>query len=76
MNDIVSFPFVGWNAAAYEQALRDEVRSALRRGMHRRRMLVVSLHDRISGHAGRVRALTASSPTRKGKEDVWFARKG
>ena len=24
LNDIVSFPFVGWNAAAYEQALRDE----------------------------------------------------
>jgi len=24
MNDIVSFPFEGWNAAAYEQSLRDE----------------------------------------------------
>jgi peptidoglycan/xylan/chitin deacetylase (PgdA/CDA1 family) len=26
-------------------------------GAHRRRMMVISLHDRISGHAGRVRAL-------------------
>ena len=24
LNDIVSFPFVNWNPAAYEQALRDE----------------------------------------------------
>jgi peptidoglycan/xylan/chitin deacetylase (PgdA/CDA1 family) len=75
MNDIVSFPFVGWNAAAYEQALRDEFDQLYEEGMHRRRMMVVSLHDRISGHAGRVRALDRFLTYAKSKGDVWFARK-
>ncbi len=44
MNDIVSFPFVGWNAAAYEQALRDEFDQLYEEGAQRRRMMVVSLH--------------------------------
>src|SRR6266446_5929034 len=75
LNDIVSFPFVGWNAAAYEQALRDEFDQLYEEGSHRRRMMVLSLHDRISGHAGRVRALDRFLIYAKGKEDVWFARK-
>ena len=75
MNDIVSFPYVGWNAVAYEQALRDEFDQLYEEGMHRRRMMVVSLHDRISGHAGRVRALDRFLTYAKSKDDVWFARK-
>jgi len=47
MNDIVSFPFDGWNPAAFEQALRDEFDQLYEEGAHRRRMMVVSLHDRI-----------------------------
>jgi peptidoglycan/xylan/chitin deacetylase (PgdA/CDA1 family) len=38
-------------------------------------MMVISLHDRISGHAGRVRALDRFLTYAKGKEGVWFARK-
>jgi peptidoglycan/xylan/chitin deacetylase (PgdA/CDA1 family) len=75
LNDIVSFPFVGWNPAAYEQALRDEFDQLYEEGARRRRMMVVSLHDRISGHAGRVRALDRFLTYAKGKPDVWFARK-
>src|ERR1700724_959470 len=75
LNDIVSFPFEGWNAAAYEQALRDEFDQLYEEGAHRRRMLVMSLHDRISGHAGRTRALDRFLTYAKGKEGVWFARK-
>jgi peptidoglycan/xylan/chitin deacetylase (PgdA/CDA1 family) len=75
MNDIVSFPFEGWNAAAYEQALRDEFDQLYEEGAQRRRMMVVSLHDRISGHAGRVRALDRFLAYAKSKEGVWFARK-
>jgi peptidoglycan/xylan/chitin deacetylase (PgdA/CDA1 family) len=75
LNDIVSFPFVGWNAAAYEQALRDEFDQLYEEGGHRRRMMVVSLHDRISGHAGRVRALDRFLTYAKSKGGVWFARK-
>jgi peptidoglycan/xylan/chitin deacetylase (PgdA/CDA1 family) len=75
MNDIVSFPFEGWNPAAYEQALRDEFDQLYEEGARRRRMMVVSLHDRISGHAGRVRVLDRFLAYAKGKGDVWFARK-
>jgi peptidoglycan/xylan/chitin deacetylase (PgdA/CDA1 family) len=75
MNDIVSFPFAGWNPAAYEQALRDEFDQLYEEGAHRRRMMVVSLHDRISGHAGRVRVLDRFLIYAKSKGDVWFARK-
>jgi peptidoglycan/xylan/chitin deacetylase (PgdA/CDA1 family) len=75
MNDIVSFPFVGWNPAAYEQALRDEFDQLYEEGAQRRRMMVVSLHDRISGHAGRVRVLDRFLTYARSKPDVWFARK-
>jgi peptidoglycan/xylan/chitin deacetylase (PgdA/CDA1 family) len=76
LNDIVSFPFVGWSAAAYEEALRDEFFDQLyEEGAHRRRMMVISLHDRISGHANRVRALDRFMTYARSKGDVWFARK-
>src|SRR4029077_13412519 len=57
MNDIVSLPFESYNPAGYEQALKDEFDQLYEEGAHKRRMMVISLHDRISGHAGRVRAL-------------------
>ena len=75
MNDIVSFPFAGWNPAAYEQALRDELDQLYEEGVNRRRMMVRSLHDRISGHAGRIRALDRFLTYARSKGDVWFARK-
>jgi peptidoglycan/xylan/chitin deacetylase (PgdA/CDA1 family) len=75
LNDIVSFPFVGWSAAAYEQALRDEFDQLYEEGGQRRRMMVVSLHDRISGHANRVRGLDRFLTYARSKPDVWFARK-
>lgn len=74
-NDIVSFPFVGWNPAAYEQALKDEFDQLYEEGAHRRRMMVVSLHDRISGHPNRVRVLDRFLAYAKSKPGVWFARK-
>jgi peptidoglycan/xylan/chitin deacetylase (PgdA/CDA1 family) len=70
----VSFPFTGWNPAAYEQALRDEFDQLYEEGAHRRRMMVTSLHDRISGHAV-IRALDRFLTYAKSKGDVWFARK-
>ena len=75
MNDIVSFAFQGWNAAAYEQALKDEFDQLYEEGAHRRRMMVVSLHDRISGHATRARSLDRFLAYARSKTDVWFARK-
>jgi peptidoglycan/xylan/chitin deacetylase (PgdA/CDA1 family) len=75
MNDIVSFPFSGWNPVAYEQALKDEFDQLYEEGARHRRMMVVSLHDRISGHAGRVRALDRFLVYARSKRGVWFARK-
>jgi len=75
MNDIVSFPFQGWNAAAYEQALKDEFDQLYEEGARRRRMMVVSLHDRISGHPCRARALDRFLTYARAKHGVWFARK-
>jgi peptidoglycan/xylan/chitin deacetylase (PgdA/CDA1 family) len=75
MNDIVSFPFEGWNPAAYEQALKDEFDQLYEEGTRRRRMMVVSLHDRISGHANRVRVLDRFLAYARSKPGVWFARK-
>ena len=75
MNDIVSFPFEGWNPQAYEQALKDEFDQLYEEGARRRRLMVVSLHDRISGHAGRVRVLDRFLEYARSKPGVWFARK-
>ncbi|MCW3797189.1 polysaccharide deacetylase family protein [Sphingomonas sp. BN140010] len=75
MNDIVAFPEAGWNAAAYEQALRDEFDQLYDEGSVRRRMMVISLHDRVSGHPARVRSLERFLSYVTGKPDVWFARK-
>jgi hypothetical protein len=38
-------------------------------------MIVISLHDRISGHANRVRVLDRFLADAKSKPGVWFARK-
>jgi peptidoglycan/xylan/chitin deacetylase (PgdA/CDA1 family) len=75
LNDIVSFPFVGWNPTAYEQTLKDEFDQLYEEGLHRRRMMVVSLHDRISGHAARVRVLDRFLAYVRSKPAVWLARK-
>ncbi|TXC67923.1 polysaccharide deacetylase family protein [Sphingomonas ginsenosidivorax] len=75
MNDISSFPFEGYDPIAYEQALKDEFDQLYEEGAHRRRMMVISLHDRISGHANRVRLLDRFLTYAKSKPGVWFARK-
>lgn len=75
MNDIVSYPFEAWNAAAYEQALKDEFDQLYEEGSQRRRMMVISLHDRISGHANRTRVLDRFLSYATSRPDVWFARK-
>jgi len=75
MNDIVSFPFAGWNPAAYEQALRDEFDQLYDEGAQRRRMMVVTCMTASQGHAGRARALDPFLAYAKSKENVWFARK-
>ena len=62
MNDIG--PSVRAIAAPPTSRRRDEF-DQLREGATKRRMMVMALHDHISGHANRVRVSIASSPTRR-----------
>ena len=75
MNDISSYPFENYNPMAYEQALKDEFDQLYEEGATRRRMMLVGFHDRINGHANRVRVLDRFFTYAKSHEDVWFARK-
>lgn len=75
LNDIVSYDFRGYDPAAYEGALVDEFDQLYEEGAHRRRLMVISTHDRISGHANRVRALDRFLTYARSKSGVWFARK-
>lgn len=75
MNDISSFPFEMYNPMAYEQALKDEFDQLYEEGAKRRRMMVVGFHDRINGHANRIRVLDRFLAYAKSHDGVWFARK-
>lgn len=75
MNDISSFPFEGYNPLAYEQALKDEFDQLYEEGADRRRLMLVAMHDRISGHANRIRVLDRFFTYAQSRGDVWFARK-
>lgn len=75
LNDISAYPFEGYNPMAYEQALKDEFDQLYEEGAHRRRMMLVGFHDRINGHANRIRVLDRFFAYAKSKPGVWFARK-
>lgn len=76
MNDIASFDFAGFSPADYEQQTVDEFEQLYEEGATRRRMMVIGLHDRISGHASRVRVLDRILTRLRERDDVWWARKG
>ncbi len=75
MNDIASYNFSGYDPIGYEQALKDEFDQLYAEGGTRRRMMNISLHDRISGHANRVRVLDRFFAYANDHPKVWFARK-
>ncbi len=74
LNDIVAYEFKGFSPQAYEQQLKDEFDQLYEEGANRRRMMIISLHDRL-GHASRVRVLDRFLTYAKSHKDVWFARK-
>ncbi|MBI0538746.1 polysaccharide deacetylase [Roseomonas sp. KE2513] len=74
MNDMV-YPFQSYDPSAHEQALRDEFDQLYAEASTRRRMMVIGMHDRLSGHANRIRALDRFFEYAKSHDGVWFARK-
>ncbi|WP_197982031.1 polysaccharide deacetylase family protein [Frigoribacterium sp. CFBP 13712] len=75
LNDIASFDFPGFSPSDYEQQLVDEFDQLYEEGATRRRMMTIGLHDRISGHPSRVRALDRVLSRLREREDVWWARR-
>jgi peptidoglycan/xylan/chitin deacetylase (PgdA/CDA1 family) len=75
MNDIASFEFASFSPADYERQLHDEFEQLYEEGATRRRMMSISLHDRISGHASRVRSLDRILTVLGKYPDVWWARR-
>jgi peptidoglycan/xylan/chitin deacetylase (PgdA/CDA1 family) len=73
LNDISSFDLAGFNPAAYEQQLANEFDQLYEEGQHRRRLMTIALHERISGHASRVRVLDRALTRLREPEDVWWA---
>jgi peptidoglycan/xylan/chitin deacetylase (PgdA/CDA1 family) len=74
MNDM-NFPFQGYDPHAHEQALRDEFDQLYEEAGTRRRLMVIGMHDRLSGHANRIRALDRFFTYARSNDGVWFARK-
>jgi len=74
MNDM-NFPFQGYDPHAHEQALRDEFDQLYQEAGTRRRMMVIGMHDRLSGHANRIRVLDRFFTYARSHDGVWFARK-
>jgi hypothetical protein len=75
MNDIASFDFVGFSPSDYQQQLTDEFEQLYEEGATQRRMMSIALHDRISGHASRVRVLDRFLTWAREWPDVWWARR-
>jgi len=76
MNDIGSFDFPGFSPADYEQQLKDEFDQLYEEAKTKRRMMLISFHDRISGHASRVRAIERFLKYVQKHEGIWYATKG
>ena len=74
LNDFEHFILYQQDVNGYEQALRDEFDTLYEEGGHRRRLMVISWHDRVARPA-RVRALTRFIEYAQKKKGIWFARK-
>jgi hypothetical protein len=64
-----------YNLAQFELLLEDEFNQLYEEGAKRRRMMVVSLHDRIGTRPASIRMFDRVFEHMRRKKDVWFARK-
>jgi hypothetical protein len=75
MNDVASFAFAGFSPDDYQRQLTDEFEQLYDEGATQRRMMSVSLHDRVFGHASRVRVLDRFLTRARQRSDVRWARR-
>lgn len=75
MNDIASFNYDRYSPQSHLQALCDEFDQLYEEAATRRRLLVMSCHDRIAGRPNRVRVIERFIQYIKKHEGVWFGRK-
>ena len=74
LNDFEHFVLLQLDSNAYERVLRDEFDALYEEAEYRRRMMVISWHDRVARPA-RVRLLREFIDYAQKKKGVWFARK-
>jgi hypothetical protein len=58
-----------------KHSLRDDFDQLYEEGAGRRRLMLVGMHDRINGHARRIRVLDCFFDYAQSRQGVWFARK-
>jgi hypothetical protein len=74
LNDLHNFLDV-YDLAQFELLLKEEFDQLYDEGAKRRRMMVVSLHDRIGTRPASIRMFDRVFDHMRRKENVWFARK-
>lgn len=75
MNDIVNFESRDYTAEQFASELKNEFDALYAEAGERRRMMSISMHDRISGRPGRVKMLEEFIRYAQQQPGVWFARK-
>ncbi|MFP2901800.1 hypothetical protein [Corallococcus sp. 4LFB] len=75
MNDIINFESRNYTADHFASELKHEFDALYAEAGERRRMMSISMHDRISGRPGRVKMLEEFIRYAQRQPGVWFARK-
>ncbi|RKH14795.1 polysaccharide deacetylase [Corallococcus sp. CA053C] len=75
MNDIVNYESRNYTAEQFASELKNEFDALYAEAGERRRMMSISMHDRISGRPGRVKVLEEFIRYAQRQPGVWFARK-
>lgn len=70
------YDFNTFSSADYEQQLKDEFDQLYEEAKTKRRMMLISFHDRISGHASRVRLIERFLKYVEQHEGIWYTTKG
>ena len=75
LNDIIQFERYNFGTPAFEQQLYDEFDQLYEEALQRRRMMSISLHDRIAGRPARVKSLRRFLEYAQKQKGVAFMRK-